>query len=553
TIVDTLNGNGNGKAEPGETAQMWVTLSNAVPFATAENVQATLSTTDPEVIITTATANFPNIPAGATVNNQNNPFVFDVAATLEAHYVTFTLNVTSNGGTYQVTHNFQTMIGLPDYLIVADDGGGGWVQHYINDFNTLGEVCDVWDVNSQGSPSFDDLNWYPNVIWMTGQSSSTLTTYEQEVIADYLDAGNCLFISSQNLNDDIGTSAFYQDYMHATSVQNFIATTTMTGEAGSPVGNGTTLILVGGAYWPSSSSAILPDAEAVAAYRYNNPAQNIGALTYDGNYRLVYFAFSYECISPTTASYTQRPQIMSNIMDWFAEWGPAYPDVDVILSPINPPIQIPANGGSFSYNIGIANNEATAVTVDIWSYVTLPNGSQFGPIINFGPTTRPPGSSASRERIQNVPAGAPAGAYTYDAYVGDYPNEIWDEAYFDFEKLAVSDGGPVVSDWNSWGEEFGTLCSGEDVMKVSEFKLNNPYPNPFNPETVISFTIPAETEVTLMIYNAAGREVAILVDGNIPKGEYSMNFNAENLASGIYFAQLKADNNIQTVKLLLAK
>lgn len=552
TIVDTLNGNGNGKAEPGETAEIWLNMGNTVPFAPAFGIVGTLSTNDPEVIITGATASFPDIQPGSTGSNQADPFVFDVATTLEAHFVTFQLNVTSNGGTYQASYLFDAMIGLPEYLIVADDGGTGWEEYFISDFVELDLAYDMWNVDQQGSPSFDDLDLYPHVIWMTGQESSTLTQYEQDELADYLDAGNNLFMSSQNLNDDIGNSDFYDNYMHAQSQNNFVATTTLTGLDGSPIAEGTSLILIGGAYWPTSSSSIIPNPEAVAAYHYNNPTQSIGALTYEGDYKLAYFAFSYECISPTTTSHTQRPEVLDNVLEWFGEGGPT-PEVSVILIPLNPPILIPANGGQFTFDIGIANNSAFAVDVDIWTFATLPNGTPYGPIINAGPVTRPPGSSATRQRDQNVPAGAPTGSYTYDAYIGDYPDDIWDEAHFDFEKLAVSDGGAVVPGWDNWGESFADLTGVTSSPVASEFALGNAYPNPFNPETILSFTIPHEGNVSLKVYNISGREVANLLDGALSAGEHTVNFNAKNLSSGIYFARLEASGNIATIKLLLTK
>ncbi len=220
--------------------------------------------------------------------------------------------------------------------------------------------------------------------------------------------------------------------------------------------------------------------------------------------------------------------------------GGTTPDVEVILEPINPPIQIPANGGTFQFNIGITNNEPTAQIIDIWTFVTLPNGSQYGPILNVPDLNRPAGSSATRERDQAVPAGAPTGDYSYDAYVGVYPNTIWDEASFGFTKLATDNGGPFVYDWNSSGESLEGLNCEVTVNVVDNFSLVKAYPNPFNPVTTIGYMLPKDAEVELTIYNVLGEKVATLVNAVMPSGGYNAVWDASGVTSGMYFYQIKA-------------
>ena len=66
---------------------------------------------------------------------------------------------------------------------------------------------------------------------------------------------------------------------------------------------------------------------------------------------------------------------------------------------------------------------------------TLPNGNEYGPIIHVQDVTFNAGQSINRDRMQYVPANAPSGNYTYDAYVGFYPSIIWNEDHFEFVKL----------------------------------------------------------------------------------------------------------------------
>jgi uncharacterized protein YaiE (UPF0345 family) len=84
-----------------------------------------------------------------------------------------------------------------------------------------------------------------------------------------------------------------------------------------------------------------------------------------------------------------------------------------------------------------------------------------------------------------------------------------------------------------------------------EFALLQNYPNPFNPTTNIQFSLPESGYTELVIYNSLGQEVQKLVSEFKSQGTYSVNFNASNLSSGIYFYSLKSGNFFQTSKMLL--
>ncbi len=88
---------------------------------------------------------------------------------------------------------------------------------------------------------------------------------------------------------------------------------------------------------------------------------------------------------------------------------------------------------------------------------------------------------------------------------------------------------------------------------VSNFELYQNYPNPFNPTTVIKYSVPVASKITLKVYNVLGSEIKTLVNSEKAAGNYSVEFNGSNLASGIYFYQLKAGNFVQTKKFVLMK
>ena len=101
----------------------------------------------------------------------------------------------------------------------------------------------------------------------------------------------------------------------------------------------------------------------------------------------------------------------------------------------------------------------------------------------------------------------------------------------------------------------GKLLTGVEspVLTPTSFSLEQNYPNPFNPSTQISFTVPSRSHVTLTVFNLLGMQVAELVNGEKEAGRYSVQFNGNNLASGVYFYRLHAGNFLQTKKMVLLK
>jgi hypothetical protein len=100
----------------------------------------------------------------------------------------------------------------------------------------------------------------------------------------------------------------------------------------------------------------------------------------------------------------------------------------------------------------------------------------------------------------------------------------------------------------------------ENPTEIKSFSLSQNYPNPFNPTTTIKYTIPNVIStngrnlfVTLKVYDVLGNEVANLVNEEKPVGSYTVQFNGNRLASGIYFYQIKAGTYTATKKLILLK
>jgi hypothetical protein len=225
--------------------------------------------------------------------------------------------------------------------------------------------------------------------------------------------------------------------------------------------------------------------------------------------------------------------------------------IGVTLTPENLPIVIPDSGGSFEFNLMVSNNEITPVTFSVWSDITLPNSTIYGPVIGPRELTLLGGRSIDRDRTQDVPANAPAGMYTYNAYVGDNLGNVWDDDHFEFEKLGTGDG-PIISNWDNWGDSFGTEEKSIDYRTQTPI-ISGSIPNPFNPTTVLSYQLPMANLVNLSIYDIAGRKVAELVNGWKNAGVHEVTFDGSGLASGVYLYRIEAGDFNAIGKMLLMK
>ena len=90
-------------------------------------------------------------------------------------------------------------------------------------------------------------------------------------------------------------------------------------------------------------------------------------------------------------------------------------------------------------------------------------------------------------------------------------------------------------------------------IQISNFELFQNYPNPFNPSTVIRYEIKDTKFVSLKVYNSIGQKVATLVNNQQNAGRYSVEFNASNLSSGIYFYSIRIDGFSSVKKMMLIK
>jgi|GEM_PF-6964088 hypothetical protein len=127
--------------------------------------------------------------------------------------------------------------------------------------------------------------------------------------------------------------------------------------------------------------------------------------------------------------------------------------------------------------------------------------------------------------------------------------------------ITLKDGQPdigvVLTDNITYSTGDGVSTTPTSAKNAGElpvgFVLNQNFPNPFNPTTRISFSIPQQSFVSLKVFDITGREIAELINRELNAGSYTSDFNAANLSSGIYLYSLKTSGFTQTRKMLLIK
>jgi len=222
--------------------------------------------------------------------------------------------------------------------------------------------------------------------------------------------------------------------------------------------------------------------------------------------------------------------------------------VTIYLTPETEPVIISPAGGTIVYDLQVINAANLAFIAEYSTYVRLPSGSLFGPTSTLNTTIVPFMDQTFIGLEQDVPASAPAGVYELIGHlVYDY-NQIAEDR-FTFRKEGTN--GPESHHLNGWIEGNASLQSDKPSSLTSvpgSYALYEAYPNPFNPSTQLSVTLPHMSELTVDVYNTTGQHVVTLASGMFPAGEHSLTFNARTLAGGVYLIHADVPGKLDVVQ-----
>ena len=131
---------------------------------------------------------------------------------------------------------------------------------------------------------------------------------------------------------------------------------------------------------------------------------------------------------------------------------------------------------------------------------------------------------------------------------------IWNDAQL-VAFNSANDWHQVAAAYNKYLTPLCDFCDGIKQAGIipHEYSLSQNYPNPFNPSTVINFSLNKSSNVSLVVYNLLGQKVAILVNSYLQAGSYTYQFDAKELASGVYVYRIKAGDYNAVRKMILMK
>ncbi|MBN1425139.1 hypothetical protein JXA88_11335 [Candidatus Fermentibacteria bacterium] len=329
--VDDAGGNGNGRADPGETVDLYVYLRNT-GSGSASSVQGTVASTHPDVTVGFAIAPFPSLnPGGSETNAQ--PFVISVGGECpEGAVAAFSVQVDALGP-WQATLPFTLVLGQPTVLVVDTDDEP--IEGRLLDaMNASGYSFDWWDVPAQGSVPLAMLSLYPVVVWTAGdQNVSSMSPTDQQTLATYLDGGGALLFSAENYLTSYGSSSFTSTYLHVASSTTSITVNEVRGVPADPITAGMVMPTDFPAGMSEYPDAIVPDAGAAGILTVGTSAQ-ITALRYPASgqtaYRVVFMATPFEALTSGQAPPSQPLIFLQQALAWLLDGADGVPPEGIV-------------------------------------------------------------------------------------------------------------------------------------------------------------------------------------------------------------------------------
>jgi hypothetical protein len=217
------------------------------------------------------------------------------------------------------------------------------------------------------------------------------------------------------------------------------------------------------------------------------------------------------------------------------------------------------------YGAAAGLGHATGLVNQNWDgtgYKTQPfDGGIYGPImLVYNPNGPSEAYGVSGSFLYAYTMGLDGSGVRLSTRIGS-PTEAFsgNRQQFQLGYMTINYGTGVTYVYLNDNTEIWNSQTGGHLGKVAQstlpcvFALNQNSPNPFNPVTTISYSLPQTTHVTLEVFNILGQRVATLVNKNQAAGEYTVSWDANPFSSGVYFYRIQTDEATETKKMLFLK
>lgn len=331
-IDDASGGNNNGILEPGESANLIVSVRNN--WGDASNVTATLATNHWAPTLSKNSSSYGlvrglNVVDSSLKSNASDPFTVSISPDAVPSVIPFTVTFAAAGG-YTKQFSFSVAIS-PQILLVDDDDGNVNVEsYYTSALQSLGAGYDVWDHAKNGPPPPSLLSKYGTVIWFCEWAFPALDSTDRATITTYLNGGGRLFLSGQDLGWDLADPAgteflasggasktFLENVIKAKFINDDAGTTEVAGVVNDSIGDGISFsrYLAHRAASEQYPDVIQPVNGSSSSFNYSAGAfagQSAG-IRYNGAYKVVYLSFGgIEAITDSA----KRVLVLDLILRW---------------------------------------------------------------------------------------------------------------------------------------------------------------------------------------------------------------------------------------------
>jgi len=335
--IEVNDTDGDQVIEANEEFELGLNLRNDMNYPdVAKNIIATMSVNSPFVnLISDSAVSLGTLSYLDEIQLPSNQFEFEVSENLEPGNVEFQIQFTWDEGV-GYTLSFDLFVGHADVLLVRDEesvsvsfsGGLKTIQdRYLESLDTLGFLTNYWDLEERGDPSSEFIQNFPAVIWFTGaDEENTLSENNQTILEGYLNNGGQLFLSGQDISDELAGSNFLENYLYAEHIQDtWYGAQTIKGIENDPIGNGQTYqINIGDAIANQSSMSVIEPLEgAFKSFGYYPPLDGAAVRYENDTYKTIFFAFGFEAIY----GFNNRTDILDRILnDYFIMPHPCLPE-----------------------------------------------------------------------------------------------------------------------------------------------------------------------------------------------------------------------------------
>lgn len=554
-------GDGDGVPGAGETVGLSVTLENDGPSGLSA-VEATLSSEDPFVVVTSDHASFQDAPAGAVVGNPGSPFVLSISPTaISGHVAPLSLVVTADGHSFTYVDTVEIEVTLsasatdaptgPDaygyYAYDTSDGDYGPAPVYDwTDIAPPGPGSLVTEITDEDAafttrPIIFGPRYYGELYNQISINSNGFMTMGW---SDYLYGDNSVIPSEHGpagmiagFWDDLDPSAGGDIYTWLDALNHrYIIQFDEVPRWGTSETETFQIIILNENYYPT------PTGDAMILFQYEdvtNPTSCTVGIESPDQTDGVCWLFDNE-YGPQAAPVADGEAILFTTIppvDPGATWlvldetviddGPGG---DGILQP----------GETIELDVGLRNEggtPATGVTLTLWS---------------ADPAVAVTDSTAG---MQDVPAGG--SRQTTDPFAFNVTDDF-DDGVATLWVLFEANGGGYAGSARIDLEIDLSGAGVDDGLPASVFSLSRCAPNPFARSTAMSLTLPSPERVSVRIYSPAGRLVRTIEHSSLDAGEHTIHWDGTDdtgsrVASGVYFMSVEAGPNRAARKVVLLR